>query len=43
MISKLPRWVWTGTWVLAFVAGIINVVGFLGFEHQGDLSIGMKP
>ena len=35
MIAKLPRWVWTGTWVLAFVAGIINVVGFLGFEHQG--------
>lgn len=34
MISKLPRWVWTGAWVLAFIAGIVNVVGFLGFEHQ---------
>jgi len=34
MISKLPRWVWTGTWVLAFIAGIVNVVGLLGFEHQ---------
>lgn len=35
MISRLPRWVWTGAWVLAFIAGIVNVVGLLGFEHQG--------
>jgi uncharacterized membrane protein YoaK (UPF0700 family) len=34
MISKLPRWIWAGAWVLAFMAGIVNVVGFLGFEHQ---------
>lgn len=34
MISKLPRWVWTGAWALAFVAGIVNVVGLLGFERQ---------
>lgn len=34
MISKLPRWVWAGAWALAFIAGIINVVGLLGFEHQ---------
>lgn len=34
MISKLPRWVWAGAWALAFVAGIINVVGLLGFERQ---------
>ena len=34
MISKLPRWVWAGAWALAFVAGMINVVGLLGFEHQ---------
>ncbi|HEY5297389.1 MAG TPA: YoaK family protein [Verrucomicrobiae bacterium] len=34
MISKLPRWVWAGAWVLAFDAGIVNVVGLLGFEHQ---------
>jgi uncharacterized membrane protein YoaK (UPF0700 family) len=34
MISKLPRWVWIGTWILAFIAGIINVVGLLGFEQQ---------
>jgi uncharacterized membrane protein YoaK (UPF0700 family) len=34
MISKLPPWVWTGTWVLAFIAGIVNIVGLMGFEHQ---------
>src|SRR3982751_5067418 len=34
MISKLPRWIWTGGWVLAFIAGMVNVVGLLGFEHQ---------
>lgn len=34
MISKLPSWVWTGAWVLAFIAGIVNVIGLLGFEHQ---------
>ncbi|HWL51859.1 MAG TPA: YoaK family protein [Chthoniobacteraceae bacterium] len=35
MISRLPRWVWGGAGVLAFIAGMINVVGFLGMEHQG--------
>jgi uncharacterized membrane protein YoaK (UPF0700 family) len=34
MISRLPRWVWTGAWGLAFIAGSINVVGLLGFERQ---------
>lgn len=34
MISKLSRWVWVGAWALAFIAGIVNVVGLLGFEHQ---------
>ncbi|HEX4343100.1 MAG TPA: YoaK family protein [Verrucomicrobiae bacterium] len=34
MISKLPRWFWCGTWVLAFIAGMINVTGLLGFSHQ---------
>ena len=34
MITKLPRWVWTGAWALAFIAGMINVVGLLGFRHQ---------
>ena len=34
MITRLPRWVWMGAWILAFVAGMTNVVGFLGFAHQ---------
>ena len=34
MISKLPRWIWAGAWALALVAGMVNVVGLLGFEHQ---------
>lgn len=34
MITKQPHWVWVGAWVLAFVAGTVNVVGLLGFEHQ---------
>lgn len=31
---QLPRWVWVGAGSLAFVAGMVNVVGYLGFEHQ---------
>ncbi len=34
MIYKLPRWVWLGGAVLAFIAGMINAVGLLGFQHQ---------
>jgi len=34
MISKLPRWVWSGAWALAFVGGFVNVVGLVGFERQ---------
>ncbi|WP_147651364.1 YoaK family protein [Vulcaniibacterium gelatinicum] len=34
MISRLPAWVWVGAASLAVVAGMVNVVGFLGFEHQ---------
>lgn len=34
MITKLPGWVWFWAWALAFVAGMINVVGLLGFERQ---------
>jgi uncharacterized membrane protein YoaK (UPF0700 family) len=34
MISKLPRWVEYGAFVLAFVAGNVNAVGLLGFKHQ---------
>ena len=34
MISKLPYWAWLGAWALACVAGMVNVVGLLGLEHQ---------
>lgn len=35
MISKLPRWVWFGSAALSLVAGVVNAVGFLSFQHQG--------
>lgn len=31
---SLPRWVWVGAVTLACIAGMVNVVGYLGFEHQ---------
>jgi hypothetical protein len=34
MIAKLPKWIWFGAWAPAFNAGMINVVGLLGFERQ---------
>lgn len=34
MISKLPRWVEYGSFVLALVAGLVNAIGLLGFKHQ---------
>ena len=34
MISKLPRWVEYGSFVLAMVAGLVNSIGLLGFKHQ---------
>lgn len=34
MASRLATWVWVGAAALAFVAGMVNVVGYLGFEHQ---------
>ncbi|NJB77139.1 YoaK family protein [Xanthomonas arboricola] len=30
----LPRWVWIGAVALSSVAGMVNVVGYLGSEHQ---------
>jgi uncharacterized membrane protein YoaK (UPF0700 family) len=35
MISKLPRWAWVGSVLLTIIAGTINAVGFLSFQHQG--------
>lgn len=34
MISVLPRWVWPAAGLLAFLAGLINVTGVLGFTHE---------
>lgn len=34
MISQLPKWVEVGAFVLALVAGLVNAVGLLSFEHQ---------
>lgn len=34
MGAQLPRWVWVGAIVLACIAGMVNVVGYLGFEHK---------
>ena len=34
MVSKLPRWVEYGSFVLALVAGLVNSIGLLGFKHQ---------
>jgi len=34
MISRLPRWVESGAFILALIAGFINSVGLLGFQHQ---------
>ncbi|MDX1398261.1 MAG: YoaK family protein [Oceanospirillum sp.] len=34
MISRLPKWVEAGAFVLAFTAGSVNAVGLLGFKHQ---------
>jgi uncharacterized membrane protein YoaK (UPF0700 family) len=34
VISKLPRWVEYGSFILSLVAGLINSIGLLGFKHQ---------
>lgn len=34
MISKIPKWVLGGGGVLAFSAGMVNVIALLGFTHQ---------
>ena len=34
MISRLPKWVEVGAFVLASVAGFVNAIGLLSFEHQ---------
>lgn len=34
VLRQLPRWAWVGGGVLAFIAGIVNAAGYLGFRHQ---------
>jgi len=33
-MSQLPRWVELGALVLALIAGFVNAIGLLGFDHQ---------
>lgn len=34
LLRQLPRWAWFGTGVLAFIAGLVNAIGYLGFRHE---------
>ncbi|MDG2526899.1 YoaK family protein [Stenotrophomonas sp. HITSZ_GD] len=33
-MKALPAWVWVGAVTLSAVAGMVNVIGYLGFAHQ---------
>lgn len=33
-LRQMPRWAWFGTGVLAFIAGLVNAAGYLGFRHE---------
>jgi uncharacterized membrane protein YoaK (UPF0700 family) len=35
MINKLPKWVEIGGFFLALIAGSVNAIALLGFNHQG--------
>jgi len=34
LISQLPKWVEIGAFFLALIAGFVNAIGLLSFEHQ---------
>jgi uncharacterized membrane protein YoaK (UPF0700 family) len=34
VLRQLPRWAWIGGGVLAFIAGMVNAAGYMGFRHQ---------
>ncbi|MFZ0871474.1 MAG: YoaK family protein [Rhodanobacter sp.] len=34
VLRQLPRWAWIGGGMLAFIAGIVNAAGYMGFRHQ---------
>ena len=34
IVRQLPRWAWVGGGALAFIAGMVNAAGYMGFRHQ---------
>jgi len=34
LISQLPKWIEFGAFILALLAGFVNAIGLLSFEHQ---------
>lgn len=34
VLRQLPRWAWIGGGALAFIAGIVNAAGYMGFRQQ---------
>jgi uncharacterized membrane protein YoaK (UPF0700 family) len=34
LLRQLPRWAWIGGGALAFIAGMVNAAGYLGFRHE---------
>lgn len=34
ILRQLPRWAWIGGGALAFIAGMVNAAGYMGFRHQ---------
>ncbi|WP_158884460.1 YoaK family protein [Rhodanobacter sp. L36] len=34
VLRQLPVWAWIGGGILAFIAGLINAAGYMGFRHQ---------
>lgn len=34
VLRQLPRWAWIGGGILAFIAGLVNAAGYMGFRHQ---------
>ncbi|WP_322996028.1 YoaK family protein [Castellaniella sp.] len=34
VLRQLPRWAWIGSAILALIAGLVNAIGYLGFQHE---------
>jgi uncharacterized membrane protein YoaK (UPF0700 family) len=34
VLRQLPRWAWIGGGALAFIAGLVNAAGYMGFRQQ---------